>query len=92
MINRLRFLNINAPNIAATTLFRQHHLPDEAVLGRYDKWDSQIKVFSSGHIDKVHDLERIGVIKTEVDILQKKEEAIEISLYGNAVQVNCTGT
>jgi beta-lactamase superfamily II metal-dependent hydrolase len=87
LVEKLKNLDIDAPSIASTTVFRTHSLPDPSVLSVYKRWSPQMQVYSSGSIDGNKDDLRYGIVQTRFDILQKEEVAIETELFGNAVQV-----
>lgn len=87
LVNRLIGLDVAAPSVASTTIYRANRLPDPEVLDMYKKWSPQIEVYSSGDLDSSKDQERFGIIKTVFDVLQEEEYPIETALIGNAVQV-----
>lgn len=87
LVRKLRNMNVIASSVATTTVYRNHRLPNPYVVETYKKWDSELKVFSSGHSNKEDDLDRIGVIRTEFDILLKDPVPITVSLEGNAVEL-----
>lgn len=87
-MRRLWNLNVAAPAVATTTVYRLHGLPEEDVLKRYRKWGANVKVYSTGNVNKEHDVENNGIIQTTFDVLERKTIPIETYLYGNAVYVN----
>lgn len=88
LVDRLRGLDIFAPNIATTTLYRIHGIPKRAVLDKYRAWGTEA-IYSTGDVDnKENDTLPYGIIKTTFDILEQKEYPIETELIGNAVPVN----
>lgn len=82
--DKLTKLNITAPNIASTTLFRKHKLPQSDVVDKYFEWGCQ-EVYATGNIEDENScVYGYGIIKTVFDILQRKEY-IETELLGDAI-------
>lgn len=89
LIDKINSLNVLAPAVATTTVYRINNLPDKHVLEKYVRWGKDIEVYSTGSINSVIEDKKIsGVIKTTFDILEKKDIPIETNLYGNAVGIN----
>lgn len=87
LIDKLKSLDIPAPNIAATTVYRIHNLPDKNVLKNYYSWHRGIEIYSTGDVDcAARDTCSVGIIQTTFDILEEREFAIETLLKGNAVK------
>ena len=82
--DKMRGLNLLAPDIAATTLFRIHSLPEEQVLAKYDNWGCG-EIYLTGNMEKGKDTVGYGIVKTTFDILEQNEYDIETELIGDAV-------
>ena len=87
IVQKLKDLCDVAPSVATTTVYRSNNLPDPNVVEIYKNWDAKLKVYSSGHAEKENDLKRIGIIKTEFDVLLNNPNPISVSLDGNAVEL-----
>lgn len=89
IIDRFNSMEIGAPIVATTTVFRANKLPDLDVLNRYCGWSKDIEVYSTGDISNDLDEKCIcGIIKTSIDVLGNREFPIETSLRGNAISVS----
>lgn len=89
LIEKFNSLDIGAPAVAATTVYRIHNLPNKEILKKYVMWGDNIEVYSTGNVENAEmDNESSGVIKTSFDILEQEEIPIKTLLYGNAVCVS----
>ena len=80
-------MNISAPNVATTTLYRKGQLPKRKVLAKYRMWGTDI-ICATGNIDdREKDINTYGIIKTTFDVLEQKEYLIETQIEGNAVWI-----
>lgn len=87
LLDRLAGLGIEAPNVAVSTVFRRHHLPEQAVLKKYSSWGKKTELYCSGNPENMGSAYKSGIIQTTFDVLQKCDFPIETSLYGGAVKV-----
>lgn len=88
LIDKFKELDIEPPEVATTTVYRIHKLPDKQVLKKYFSWGGNTKIYSTGNIeDAEYDKESIGMITTTVDILEKTENSMKTNWSGNAVCV-----
>lgn len=88
LVDRLRELNIEAPNVATTTVFRKHRLPDKSVLAKYLSWGKKIEIYSTGSISVSGDGEKTGNIRTVFDVLHSEDDPIKTFLSGSAIKVD----
>lgn len=89
LIDKFNGLDIAAPAVATTTVYRIHNLPDKEILKRYAMWGNNTEVYSTGDVENAEkDNEKSGMIKTSFDILEQREVPIETSLFGNAICVS----
>lgn len=83
--DKLDKLEIHAPNIATTTLYRRYDLPQGEVIDKYFEWGCQ-EIYTTGNIEDKNAYDcGYGVIKTTFDILEKNEY-IETELIGDAIR------
>lgn len=88
LIDKFIEADIEAPSVAASTVYRSHNLPDKKVLKKYYTWGKETKIYVTGDVESAeNDHDRSGVIKTIFDITEKKDILIETALSGNAVCV-----
>ncbi len=88
IIDKLKGCDMEAPEIATSTVYRSHDLPDENILERYIEWNHNMKLFLSGDLIPQKDYTRLGLIRTIFNLTPRKEEDIITELHGNAVQIN----
>jgi beta-lactamase superfamily II metal-dependent hydrolase len=88
LVYRLRYLDIQPPNVATSTVFRRHRLPDKEVLSKYASWNPKMELYCSDSIDDAKNDETVGIIKTTFDILQRNKFPIETSIYGSARKID----
>ena len=82
--DKLEKLEIAAPNIATTTLYRRYRLPQNEVIDRYYEWGCQ-EIYTTGNIEDSSSYNNgYGIIRTTFDILEKNEY-IETELIGDAI-------
>lgn len=87
LVDRMMGMNISAPNVAATTLYRKGQIPKREVLAKYRIWGTEI-ICATGNIDdKEKDNNPYGIIRTTFDVLEQKEYPIETRIEGNAVWI-----
>lgn len=85
--DRLAGLGIKAPNVAVSTVFRMHHLPERAVLKKYGFWGKKTELYCSGNPESMDSICKPGIVQTTFDVLQKRDFPIETSLHGGAVKI-----
>ena len=83
LTDKMRSLDLLAPSVAATTLYRIHKLPQEQILDKYFDWGCN-EIYTTGNVQKEKDRIGYGIVKTTFDILEKNEY-IETELIGDAV-------
>ena len=82
LVDKMSGLDILAPSIATTTLFRIHKLPRKEILNKYSEWGCD-EIYTTGNVEKEDVGEGYGIIKTIFDILEQNE-FIETELIGEA--------
>lgn len=82
LVDKLSGLDVLAPSIATTTLFRIHRLPRKEILNKYSEWGCD-EIYTTGNIEKEEPGDGFGIIRTTFDILEKNE-FIETELIGDA--------
>ena len=87
-VDRLNDLDITAPAVATTTVYRIHKLPNKEILKKYAIWGPNVEIYSTGNVENAQlDMNEHGIIKTTFDILARNEIPIKTYLAGNAVSV-----
>lgn len=87
LIGMLKIFNYSAPQVATSTVFYTKGLPDIEVLDKYKKWEDKTEIYVTGSTkDKEENKKRLGIIKTTVDILEKREIPMKTKIDGNAIE------
>ena len=84
-----KFVNLcdYSPSVAATTVYRQHKLPNQEILELYKGYKG-IELYSTGSIVNFEkEKKQYGIIRTTFDVLEKRKFCIETHLYGNAISI-----
>lgn len=84
---KLDLFALKPPNIATSTVFTGHDLPEDKVLQRYKKWGTS-EIYITHGLDCVANREKYGVVLTSFDILEEREYPIETILLGNSISYN----
>ena len=75
---------IKPPNVATSTVFTKHDLPEEKVLKKYKNWGTS-EIYITHGLNLVANKEKYGVVLTSFDILEEREYPIETILLGNSI-------
>lgn len=87
IVDRMRSLNINAPSVATSTVYRKGSIPKRETIQKYQKWGTK-EIYCTGAINKEKmEEEEYGVIRTNFDVLEKRCYKIETILEKNATLV-----
>ena len=83
---KLSSFALKPPNVATSTIYKQHGLPEKQVLEKYKNWGTNEIYITSG-LNNDENKEKYGVVLTSFDILEAREYPIETILYGNSKQL-----
>lgn len=75
---------IKPPNVATSTVFTRHKLPEEVVLNKYHRWGTN-EIYITHGLNRVVNEEKFGIVMTSFDLLEAREYPIETTLFGNAI-------
>lgn len=75
---------LKPPNIATSTVYTRHKLPEEDVLKKYQSWGTR-EIYITHGLDRFVNKEKYGIVLTSFDILEEREYPIETILLGNSI-------
>lgn len=84
IIDRMRALNVLAPSVATTTVYRKGSIPKIETMIKYQKWGTK-EIYCTGTISGTEaEKDEYGVVRTNFDILEEREYKIETVIEKNA--------
>ena len=84
IVDRMQSLNVLAPCVATTTVYRSGSIPRIETIKKYQHWGTK-EIYCTGAFNEVDtEKDEYGIVRTNFDILEKREYEIETVLEKNA--------